>query len=689
MMNPLISQANSLIGRSIGDYNRYCIEAHIGKGGMGEVYQAIDTRLGKVVAIKLLKTSSTHASTITELDFKRRFESECAICAALNSENIVQVSDYGITDDGYPFYVMEYLEGQTLEQVLKQESKLSVERAIDIMMQVCSGLRTAHEGVALKTSDIRADQHIKVIHRDLKPANIFLVPTTSGERVKVIDFGVAKIQSLNIESMNFTSTFLGTHHYAAPEQFDCQESTDERADIYCLGIILYEILAGVDPFGLKLPGQRVTGESWIKAHLLKSVQPLRSQIGCESLSIELEQIVMCCLEKNPDRRFCSVQALAQALEQEQNSIKCKSSFRDLPNENLENKIQPFDLIYSYIQNNEKFKNLRQISTKDFWLKKKVDASQDQTQLEEIEEFSNNSFASLSKPFNSSFVSISKIFMSPLPTPEKLPIGLLAWNTRPLWQLLLAGAGPLSGIGFLSWLVFFKPSPAPILSELKSDSSRYIEGDKVRLSWSVENAGQIEQLMVTSTKDRTANKPQSYDFRQGLPTELSRFCQLRDRRLTCTNIDTGARLPGKYTFQLQAKPKSTEQSIQQKLNIEIQPKPLPQVVNLVSKQSQLEQGKFLTLSWNLKNFSQLEQLQVKGQLKGSTPISLKTYDFKHHIPPELTKQCKPQINQTLTCSNVNLGLPAKPGDYAISLQTVVKNGQQLSSSSKPIQVLREN
>jgi hypothetical protein len=275
----------------------------------------------------------------------------------------------------------------------------------------------------------------------------------------------------------------------------------------------------------------------------------------------------------------------------------------------------------------------------------------------------------------------------LPTPEKLPTGLLVLKARPWWQfllLLLAGIGTLSGIGFLIWFVFFKPSPPPVVGEFKTDSSKYIEGDRVRLSWNVENAEQVERLTIASTKDQIASKPQSYDFRKGLPTELSRSCQTRDRYLTCTNIDTGARLPAKYTFQLQIKPKSTDRSIQQQLNVEIQPKPLPQVVSLVSKQSQIQKGKLLTLGWKLNNFSQLDQLQVMGQFKGGTPIPLKIYDFKQQIPPALTKHCKPPINETLTCSNVNLGLPTKPGDYAISLQPASKNGQQ-ASLSKPVRV----
>lgn len=403
MINPSISQANSLIGRSIGDHNRYQIESHLGEGGMGEVYQATDIRLGKVVAIKLLRATSTHASTTSELDFKRRFERECAICAALKSENIVQVSDYGITDEGYPFYVMECLEGQTLEKALKQEKSLSVKRTINIVTQICAGLRSAHRGVTIKSSDMGPDSLVKVIHRDLKPANIFLVPTLLGERVKIIDFGVAKIQSSYLKDMNSTTFFLGTYHYAAPEQFNSQD-IDERVDIYCLGIILYEMLAGVDPFGLKLPGQIITSTSWIKAHLYRSVQPLRSQAGCcESLSLELEQIVMRCLEKNPEKRFSTVQALAQALESVQNTVGYNLISRDLPKQNSVNEPQYLSLISSYIQKNEIYRNLKLIFIKAFELKNNLNLFQLPSQLKHIEEFSKDSLSnsSLSTPSTSS------------------------------------------------------------------------------------------------------------------------------------------------------------------------------------------------------------------------------------------------------------------------------------------------
>ncbi|MEH1841140.1 MAG: hypothetical protein V7L20_20870 [Nostoc sp.] len=276
----------------------------------------------------------------------------------------------------------------------------------------------------------------------------------------------------------------------------------------------------------------------------------------------------------------------------------------------------------------------------------------------------------------------------LPTPENLPMGLLIWKARPWWQLLLwllAGVGALSGLGFLIWFVFFKPVPPPILTEFKPDSASYTEGGRVRLNWTILNSARLAELVVSSTKDQTANSPQVYDFRQGLPTELNRYCQIRDRNLTCTNVDTGARLAGEYTFQLQIKAKSAQKPIEQKLNVVIQPKPLPQVMSIAARQSQLEKGKPLTLSWNIKNFSQLGQLQVIGQLKDGKPTLFKTYDFQKQIPLELTKQCQPPVNETLSCSNVDIGLPAKPGDYAISLQPVSSGSQKQSPLSKAIQV----
>jgi eukaryotic-like serine/threonine-protein kinase len=309
--NSSSDQPNPWKGRLIGDRNRYRMEERLGGGGMGDVFLATDTRLGKPVAIKLLRESLAIAE---DLDFKERFERECAICAALKSPHIVQVSDYGVTSEGYPFYVMEYLQGQPLDQLLTNQPRLSVARTCNIITQVCAGLQLAHEGVVLWSGEVASSERIKVIHRDLKPANIFLVPSALGEFAKVIDFGIAKIHSLQAEFTSATSVFLGTCHYASPEQFDIRRDVDERSDIYSLGVILYEMLTGIDPFGFDFRTKRVSNDAWLTAHATRPVQPLQSQPDCGPISAELEAVVMRCLEKSPGDRFASVAALSEALQ---------------------------------------------------------------------------------------------------------------------------------------------------------------------------------------------------------------------------------------------------------------------------------------------------------------------------------------------------------------------------------------
>jgi len=297
------------LGQSIGDRQRYRLDQRLGGGGMGEVFLATDTILDQPVAVKLLD------SKLVPGELRRRFEQEVAVVTALRSQHIVPVSDYGITPEGYPFYVMEYLQGQTLGQLLRRESVLPVERAIGIISQVCAGLQLAHQGVNLRVGKTTASGRVKVIHRDLKPDNIFLVPTALGELVKLLDFGIAKIRSDQVEHTNVTRMFLGTYRYAAPEQFEVGRSLDERADIYSLGIILYEMLTGTDPFGIANRENQMTGAAWGVAHLSKSVIPLRAQPGCQRLPRKLDRVVMRCLQKAPENRFSSVVELSQALHQ--------------------------------------------------------------------------------------------------------------------------------------------------------------------------------------------------------------------------------------------------------------------------------------------------------------------------------------------------------------------------------------
>ncbi|MEH2183132.1 protein kinase domain-containing protein [Nostoc sp.] len=304
--------SNSWNGRFVGDNQRYRLDKRLGGGGMGEVFLATDTRVGQQVALKLLKDT-----LVASLEMRKRFEREVAVCAALQSDHIVKISDCGVTPEGFPFYVMEYLRGQTLGQLLLRQKRLSVERTVKIMAQVCKGLQLAHQGVTLQRDGGKTTEHIQVVHRDLKPDNIFLMPTDLGEWVKVLDFGVAKIRgesSENSNITNITSTFIGTFRYAPPEQIQSDQNLDARGDIYSLGIILYEMLSAADPFGISIKGSHVSEASWVLAHAYEPPKPLRSQPGCENLPVQLEAVVMKCLQKNPANRFATVEELNQALQ---------------------------------------------------------------------------------------------------------------------------------------------------------------------------------------------------------------------------------------------------------------------------------------------------------------------------------------------------------------------------------------
>jgi serine/threonine protein kinase len=299
--------SNSWNGHFVGDNQRYRIERPLAAGGMGEVLLATDTRVGQQVVLKLLKDT-----LVASVEMRKRFEREIAVCAALQSDHIVKISDCGVTPEGFPFYVMEYLRGETLRQLLLREKRLSVERTVSIISQVCQGLQLAHQGVTVQKDG--RNEHIQVIHRDLKPDNIFLVPTDLGEWVKILDFGVAKIRNESSELTNITSTFIGTFRYAAPEQLQNKRNLDARADIYSLGIILYEMFSAADPFGFNMKGNNISETSWVLAHAYEPPKPLRSQPGCEQLSAQLEDIILTCLHKNPNNRFASVEELNQALQ---------------------------------------------------------------------------------------------------------------------------------------------------------------------------------------------------------------------------------------------------------------------------------------------------------------------------------------------------------------------------------------
>jgi eukaryotic-like serine/threonine-protein kinase len=278
---PEIGRGMSLAaGDRLGPYE---IVAPLGAGGMGEVYRARDTRLGREVAIKIISDRIVHDSQSL-----RRFEQEAKAVAALSHPNILAIHDLG-TDNGMSFVVIELLRGESLADRLGREH-LSWRKAVDIAGALADGLASAHaQGI---------------IHRDLKPANVFL---TNDGQVKILDFGLAKRQRLdnsvrsNIDTETQPGMVVGTIGYMAPEQVSGAQA-DARSDIFALGCILYEMLSGKRAFGRSSAAETL-------AAILRD-NPADLSESATRLPSTLVDIVRRCLQKNPEDRFQSARDLA-------------------------------------------------------------------------------------------------------------------------------------------------------------------------------------------------------------------------------------------------------------------------------------------------------------------------------------------------------------------------------------------
>src|SRR5947208_11719070 len=270
---------------------QYTIVSKIGEGGMGEVYRARDTLLGRDVAIKVLPAAFSENS-----ERLRRFEQEAQAAGALNHPNILSIYHIG-THEGAPYIVSELLEGETLRERMAGGA-LQQRKAIDYGLQIAKGLAAAHEK--------------GIVHRDIKPDNIFI---TDGGRVKILDFGLAKLTSATdgtsqtevpTRKVNTDpGTVMGTMGYMSPEQLR-GKTADHRSDIFSFGAILYEMLSGKRAF---------RGDSMAEtmSAILREDPPDLS-VTNKTISPALERVVHHCLEKNPDERFHSARDLAFAIE---------------------------------------------------------------------------------------------------------------------------------------------------------------------------------------------------------------------------------------------------------------------------------------------------------------------------------------------------------------------------------------
>lgn len=282
-MDPQTSRVGEVVGE------KYRLVRLLGEGGMGTVYEARHDVIGRRFAVKFL-----HAELAGHPEILARFRREAQAAGSLENENIAAVTDFGTSPDGAPYIVMEFLEGQDLAKVLAQTGPLPIQRAAHILIQVCRGLFAAHGR--------------GIVHRDLKPENLLLQTRgDGGDLVKILDFGIAKLKSTEHrpEAATRTGITLGTPYYMPPEQARGQKELDERADIYALGVILFELLSGQKPHN---------GENYnaILYSILMQAAP-RIETYRPDLPPELATLVHRAMAADANERPQSVSELAEAL----------------------------------------------------------------------------------------------------------------------------------------------------------------------------------------------------------------------------------------------------------------------------------------------------------------------------------------------------------------------------------------
>jgi len=271
---------------------KFRVERILGEGSMGLVVEATHLALDERVALKFLRREAREHPEIVS-----RFAREARASVKIKSDHVARVFDVGTSEDGTPFIVMEYLEGSDLATVLARQERLPIGDAVDYVIQACLGLTEAHAR--------------GIVHRDIKPENLFLCQGAGAlKQVKVLDFGISKAGigpgnlDADLTSSN-TTQIMGSPHYMSPDQLRSTRDVDGRADIWSLGVVLFELLAGQPPF----PGDDVSA---LIARVLHEPHPRLSGLRPE-VSAALEAVVDRCLAKAPEGRFDNAAEMAAAL----------------------------------------------------------------------------------------------------------------------------------------------------------------------------------------------------------------------------------------------------------------------------------------------------------------------------------------------------------------------------------------
>ena len=269
---------HTLIGQTLDE--KYYLEERLGEGGMGTVYRARHLLMDRPVAIKILRPQF-----VENEGARTRFQLEARAAVHLHHANAVSVTDFGQTSDGYVYLVMELLKGHTLREILAREAPLETARAISIILQASAAVAAAHEA--------------GIIHRDLKPSNILVTRSADAPAVvKVLDFGIAKLASDLLDdedasAVTLPGTPIGTPRYMAPEQHEGRDLTP-AADVYSLGVILYEMLTGMAPFSGNGPAEIALKHA--------NDQPRAPREIVAAIPDDIERVVLHALEKQPEAR---------------------------------------------------------------------------------------------------------------------------------------------------------------------------------------------------------------------------------------------------------------------------------------------------------------------------------------------------------------------------------------------------
>ena len=296
---------SDLIGEQL--FGEYTITSLLGEGAIGAVYQARHNTIGKDIAIKVL-----HERSARDEETVQRFEREALAISMLNHPNIIRVLIFGRSDEGLLYLAMEHVEGVPLRQFLTAEG-LDEIQAIHIFTQLCSALQEAHD--------------MGIIHRDLKPENILLTEEREEDNVvKILDFGMAKLLDTNEEikkqKLSKSGVVYGTPGYVSPEQAQALE-LDHRSDIYSLGCILYETLAGVRPYVAKSAAQMLA------AHVHEEPRPL-SEVASGEVSLPMQRIIARAMAKDPDDRFQNARTMLHALRARQKELEVQQTADQRP-----------------------------------------------------------------------------------------------------------------------------------------------------------------------------------------------------------------------------------------------------------------------------------------------------------------------------------------------------------------------